>query len=1082
MQSSSEVRVFMFPNPAFLRMSAPLRSFVSSHVFRRKHPQHGQKLFCGNGVSKLGFATSRMSAVCEAVYDGVGEMEDGITSLGRGGDGMHLLCLMEERGISANYQTYQCLLDTCLRSRSVSEGKKIHGRILKSGFGDENDLVSRLVDVYISKCELNDAIKMFDEFPIRKLTLWNKLISELFARDSIKQVLVVFSQMLREDIEPDAATFSVILRACGGGKVALNCIQKIHAKVINNGFESNELVCNPLINLYSKMGLVDLALRVFEELEFRDNVSWVAMISGFSQNGREKEALRLFTDMHISGIFPTPYVLSSCLSACTKVEQFELGAQLHALIFKWGFSTEIFVCNSLVTLYSRSGNLLNAEEIFKQMNRRDRVSYNTLISGLAQSALSDRAIQLYRTMQLDGLKPDCVTVASLLSACASTTALHKGKQLHGYSIKSGMSADVIIEGSVLDLYVKCSDIKTAYEFFMATETENVVLWNVMLVAYGQLGDLSKAFHIFSQMQVEGLIPNQYTYPSILRTCTSLGALDLGEQIHSQVVKTGFRHNVYVCSVLIDMYAKHGYLDVARGIFERLDEDDVVAWTAMIAGYTQHDMFAEALKLFKELQVRGIQSDNIVLSNAISACAGMQALGFGKQIHGKSVIHGYSVDLSVGNALVSLYARCGRVQEAYLAFDRIDVKDSVTWNGLISGFSQSQYYEEALYVFSLMNRAGFEADLFTYASAVSAAANMANVKLGKQIHANMIKTRYDLETEACNALITLYAKCGDLHDSRTEFMETREKNEISWNSMITAFSQHGFGIEALHLFEEMKRYHAVPNHVTFLGVLSACSHVGLVDQGMHYFKSMSSEFGLAPKPEHYASVVDLLGRAGYLSRAKDFINDMPIEPDAMVWRTLLSACRVHKNNDIAEFAAHHLLQLEPEDSATYVLLSNIYAVAGKWECRDQMRQMMKDRGVKKEPGRSWINVGNSVHVFYVGDRLHSLADKIYSFLDDLNKQAAKVGYIQEPYSLWNEMEQKQKDPTVYVHSEKLAISFGLLTLSSKMPIHVFKNLRVCNDCHNWIKLVAKVSNRTIVVRDAYRFHHFEGGSCSCKDYW
>uniref|UniRef100_A0A7N0UU04 DYW domain-containing protein n=1 Tax=Kalanchoe fedtschenkoi TaxID=63787 RepID=A0A7N0UU04_KALFE len=1059
----------------FLGISLPLRCFLSRHV-------SWPKLFCTNGTSNLDFAARGMTAVCSATFDSVGQMEDGFISLGRGGDGLQLLCFMEERGIAANYQTYQCLLDSCFRSGSVSEAMKIHGRILRSGFAEEHDLSSCLVHVYLSKGEFNNAIQLFDDLPIRKLSLWNELISGLFARNLINQVLDVFSRMLQVGIGPDTTTFSTVLRACGGGKVALNCIQQIHAKVIYCGFQSNELVCNPLIDLYSKMGLVDSAQMVFEELRVRDNVSWVAMISGFSQNGLEKEALHVFIGMHTSGVFPTPYVISSCLSACTKVELFELGAQLHALVFKWGFSTEIFVCNALVTLYSRSGNLLNAEEIFKQMKQRDRVSYNTLISGLAQSGHSDRAIQLYRNMQLDGLTPDCVTVASLLSACASTVALHKGKQLHGYTIKSGMSADVIIEGSVLDLYVKCSDIETAYEFFMSTETENVVLWNVMLVAYGQLGDLSKALKVYSQMQIEGLIPNQYTYPSILRTCTSVGALDVGEQIHSQVVKTGFRHNVYVCSVLIDMYAKHGKLDVARGIFERLDEDDVVAWTAMIAGYTQHDLFAESLKLFKKMRMRAIQSDNIVLSNAISGCASMQASRLGKQIHGQSVIHGYSFDLSVGNALVSLYARCGRVQDAYLAFDRIDEKDSVTWNGLISGLSQSQYYEEALNVFYSMNQAGFEADLFTFASAVSAAANMANVKQGKQIHAIMIKTGYDLETEACNAIITLYAKCGHLGDSRKEFMEMPDKNEISWNSMITAFSQHGFGVEALNLFEEMKRSYFVPNHVTFLGVLSACSHVGLVDVGMQYFKSMSSEFGLAPKPEHYASVVDLLGRAGYLSRAKDFINDMPIKSDAMVWRTLLSACRVHKNSNIAEFAAHHLLQLEPEDSATYVLLSNIYAVAGKWECRDQVRQMMKDRGVKKEPGRSWINVGNSVHAFYVGDRLHYLADKIYDFLDDLNGQATKVGYIQEPYCLWNEMEQKQNDPTVYVHSEKLAISFGLLTLSSKMPIHVFKNLRVCNDCHNWIKFVSVVSSRIIVVRDAYRFHHFEGGKCSCKDYW
>ncbi|KAF2288233.1 hypothetical protein GH714_005194 [Hevea brasiliensis] len=563
----------------------------------------------------------------------------------------------------------------------------------------------------------------------------------------------------------------------------------------------------------------------------------------------------------------------------------------------------------------------------------------------------------------------------------------------------------------------------------------------MLVAYGQLNNLSGSVQVFRQMQIEGFIPNQFTYPSILRTCTSFGALDLGEQIHSQVIKAGFQFNVYVCSVLIDMYAKHGKLDIAQGLLRRLTEEDVVSWTAMIAGYTQHDLFAEALKLFEEMLNRGIQSDNIGFSSAISACAGIQALNQGQQIHAQSYVSGFSQDLSIGNALVSLYARCGRIQEAYLAFEKIDAKDSISWNGLISGFAQSGYCEEALKIFVRMKRANVEASLFTFGSAVSAAANMANIKQGKQIHCMIIKTGFDLEIEVSNALITLYAKCGCIDDAKREFFEMSEKNEVSWNAMITGYSQHGCGNEAVNLFEEMKQVGALPNHVTFVGVLSACSHVGLVNQGLAYFESMSKEHGLVPKPEHYACVVDLLSRAGRLSQAKKFIEEMPIEPDAMVWRTLLSACIVHKNTAIGEFAALHLMELEPEDSATYVLLSNMYAVAGNWDCRDQTRQMMKDKGVKKEPGRSWIEVKNSVHAFFVGDKLHPLADKIYEFLADLNKRAAEIGYKQDRYSLLNDVEQEQKDPAVYIHSEKLAIAFGLLSLSDPIPIRVMKNLRV-----------------------------------------
>lgn len=996
---------------------------------------------------------------------------------------IEILKLMEQRGISANTQTFIWLLDSCLNSANFIEAKRLHAKILKLGFDKDEVLLNKVYDVYISSGDLGGAVKVFDEMSQRSVFAWNKLISGFVARKKYCRVLDLFLGMLNENVSPNEVTFGCVLKACGGsGSVGFECVKQIHGMAILYGFGSSAQVCNPLIDLYAKNGCLDTARKVFDQLIFKDSISWVAMISGLSQNGYEQEGVVLFCRMHMMGIRPTPYALSSALSACTKIGSFEVGEQFHGLVFKWGFSSETYVNNALVTLYSRSGKLLSAEQIFSKMQLRDEVSYNSLISGLALSGYSDRSLGLFEKMQLDCLKPDCVTVASLVSTCASIGARCKGGQLHCYAIKLGMCRDIIVEGSLLDLYVKCADVVTAHKYFLTTKMENVVLWNVMLVAYGQLDDLTTSFQIFRQLQVQGLIPNQYTYPSILRTCTSVGALDLGEQIHTQAVKTGFQFNSYVCSVLIDMYAKLGKLSIAEGILRRFAQDDVVSWTAMIAGFVQHDLFVEALKIFKEMQYRGILSDNIGFSSAISACAGIQALNQGRQIHAQAYLCGFSDDLSIGNALVNLYARCGRIEEAYVVFRKIDHKDKITWNGLISGFAQSGCYEQALEVFSQMNNVGVEVNSYTFGSAVSAAANMANIKQGNQIHAMIIKRGYDSETESSNVLITLYAKCGSIDDAKRKFLEMPAKNEISWNAMITGYSQHGYGVEAVNLFETMQQHGVMPNYVTFVGVLSACSHVGLVDEGLRYFESMSEKYGLVPKSEHYVCVVDLLGRAGLLSRAKEFIETMPIEPDAMVWRTLLSACRMHKNMKIGEIAAHYLLNLEPDDSATYVLLSNIYALEGKWKLRDQIRQLMKDRGVKKEPGQSWIEIKNSIHAFFVGDRLHPLADRIYEFLDNLNERASKIGYVHSRTSLWSDIEQEQKDPTVYIHSEKLAVAFGLLSLSSPAPVRVIKNLRVCNDCHNWIKFVSKISNRAIVVRDAYRFHHFEGGMCSCKDYW
>uniref|UniRef100_A0A1D1ZF14 Pentatricopeptide repeat-containing protein At4g13650 n=1 Tax=Anthurium amnicola TaxID=1678845 RepID=A0A1D1ZF14_9ARAE len=1069
---------------SFSRLSAPhflLRKPAVPWPPGRRQPKL-LKFFAGHGRWPCA-ASFGHSAACAALGDlSEGDYGGNLSNEIPKRDGLVLLNLMEQRDVVADRNTYASLLDGCLHSGSLVDAQRIHGRVLKLGLDREDILCDRLLDAYSVFGDMGDAVRLFDGMYHRTIASWNGIIVGFLLRRQNQSVLAFFRRMLKECGEMDPTAFSSVLRACSDGNICWHFVQQVHAKIIRCGFSNNPVVGNPLIDMYSKNGYIHSAHLVFDELGSRDSTTWVAMLSGFSQNGLGEEAFFLYYQMHQSGIVPTPYVFSSVLSACTKSELFVQGKQLHAQAFKWGLFTETFVSNALICLYSRCGDMESAGKVFGGMPRRDGVTYNSLISAHAQHGNSNSAVHFFRDMQLSGFKPDSVTIAGLLSACASIGAIQKGMQLHSYTLKSGISSDIIIEGSLLDLYVKCADIETAHKFFDGANKDNVVLWNVMLVAYGQMGDLEESFDLFHRMQVASVKPNQYTYPSVLRTCTAVGAIDLGEQVHSLVVKTGYEHNVYVSSVLIDMYSKCGRLEIARKILETMTDNDVVSWTAMIAGYTQHEFYVEALETFEEMQIRGIQSDNIGLSSAISACTGILAIQQGLQVHAQAFVSGYSKDISIGNALTNFYARCGRLRDAYSAFHAVETKDEISWNGLISGFSQSGLCEEALNVFAVMNRDGVKANLFTFASVISAAANIADVKPGKQIHARMIKTGYDSEIEASNVLITLYSKCGCIEDAKMVFSAMSERNEVSWNAMITGYSQHGHGREALSLFDIMNKEGLKPNHVTFVGVLSACSHVGLVNEGINYFESMSSQHGIVPRPEHYACVVDILGRAGQLDRARGFIEEMPIDPDAMVWRTLLSACRVRKNIEIGEFAARHLLQLEPHDSATYVLLSNIYAVTRRWDCRDRMRQMMKDRGVRKEPGRSWIEVKNSLHAFFVGDRLHPLSNDIYKFLDDLNEKATEVGYKQDRESFLHDIEQEQRDPTIYVHSEKLAVAFGLISLSPQIPIRVIKNLRVCNDCHTWMKFVSRIMGRAIIVRDAYRFHHFKDGDCTCCDYW
>ncbi|CAA6658580.1 unnamed protein product [Spirodela intermedia] len=829
----------------------------------------------------------------------------------------------------------------------------------------------------------------------------------LLSRGKKQSALVFFLRMLEEFQDAGgAAPVAGVLWAFSAND--WDFVPQVHGRLVRSGLSANPAFANPLIDLYSKRGLVGDAFSVFEELSSPDIVTCVAMLSGFSQSGLGGEALQLFRWMLRSGACPTPYSRREHLHRRWRA------APCQA--FKWGFSQETFVGNALISLYAQEGDMTAAGKMFDGMPRHDGVTFNSLISAHTQEGNTLETFFFFREMQSSGLKADSVTIAGLCGGCAAAGDAARGAQLHCYALKAGLLSDIIIEGSLL--------ICTS-----SSDEDNVVLWNLMLVAYGQEGDLRRSFELFRRMQAVGTAPNQYTFPSLLRTCTAAGALDLGEQVHALVVKAGFEPNGYVCSVLVDMYAKSGQLAAARGILERAEPPpDLAAWTSMVAGYSQHGLFSEALGAFCAMQRSGIRPDHVGLAGAITACAGILAIRGGCRCTRRP----------------AFYAKSGRASDAAAAFFSVATKDEVSWNALIAGLAQGGHCEEA----------GLGVNPIACGSAAVAAADMADVKRGRQIHGRMVRAGCDGRVEAGNVLVTLYAKCGSIEEAEMAFSAMPERNEISWNAMITGYSQHGRGAAALELFEKMKEEGLRPNHATFAG------------EGVAHFQSMAAAHGVLPRAEHYAGVIDILGRAGELRRARRFVEEMPGGADAMAWRTLLGACRVHRN-----------MELDPEDAAAYVLLSNIYSAARRWDCRDRVRRMMKERGVKKEPGRSWIEAGNYMHAFFAGDRLHPRAAEIYNFLEVLNHRAAAEGYSAETGRT------KEEDTAAYVHSEKLAVAFGLMSSPApEMPIRVIKNLRVCDDCHTWMKFVSRIAARTVILRDVYRFHHFKDGACSCRDYW
>eukprot|EP01018_Ginkgo_biloba_P020216 Gb_20456 [translate_table: standard] len=597
---------------------------------------------------------------------------------------------------------------------------------------------------------------------------------------------------------------------------------------------------------------------------------------------------------------------------------------------------------------------------------------------------------------------------------------------------------VLFLESILELHITKATLATNAEISLLGENSNVN-GNDMSGDLRRLckeGRLKEAFHILHVMDHRGIRPDSLTYASLLQGCANKKALQEGKSVHIHMTESGFKPDVFLGNTLVSMYVKCGSLVDARRVLDEMPERNVVSWTALIAAYARHGYSEKALTVFNQMQRTGIQPNQFTFASVLPACANLEALEHGKQIHEDIVRSGFQYNVFVGSALVDMYIKCQRVKP---------VSD-------------------------------------TFASVLPACANLAALKHGQKIHDNIIKSGFESDVFVGNALIDMYAKCGIIEDAHRVFDKMLRRDVVSWNAMVVGYAMHGCGNKALQLFEEMRYSDTNPDHVTFVGVLSACRHTGQVDAGWQYFDFMSSHYYITPAMEHYCCMVDLLGRAGLLLEAQDFIDKMPIEPDAAVWGSLLGACRIHTNIELGEKVAGRLFELDPKNAASYVVLSNIYAAAGRWEDIEKLQKMMKDRSIKKKPGCSWIEVNNKVHTFLLGDRSHPQSQKIYAELEALSEQMKESGYVPNTAFVLYDVGEEQKEHVLCHHSEKLAIAFGLINTPPGTPIRIVKNLRVCGDCHTATKFISKIVSREIVVRDANRFHHFEDGHCSCKDYW
>ncbi|XP_057492162.1 pentatricopeptide repeat-containing protein At3g14330-like [Actinidia eriantha] len=618
--------------------------------------------------------------------------------------------------------------------------------------------------------------------------------------------------------------------------------------------------------------------------------------------------------------------------------------------------------------------------------------------------------------------------------------------------------------------------------------------NSTLKSLTKSGKLDDALRLIESLPPKSAAaePDLGAYVSLLHSCISRRSLEHGQRLYLQLLLSRERgtHNLLnnptLKSKLITLYSVCGRIDEARRVFEdglETENFPESVWVAMAIGYSRNGCSKDVLVLYCDMLCRFVRPGNFGFSIALKSCTKLFELRVGRVIHGQIVKANEDPDQVVYNSLLRLYAECGCFEDVLRVFDEMPERDIASWNSLIGGYVRRDQLLEAFDTFRRMQGEGVGFSWVTLTTMLPICARVTSLYKGKEIHAQIVKSKTIPDLFVINSLMDMYVKCGAVDYSGRIFGGMKRKDLTSWNTVLSGYAINGLMTKAMGFFDELLDSGLCPDGITFVALLSGCSHAGLTNEGQALFDKMKTEFGISPSLEHYACLVDILGRGGRIKEAMEVVKNMPMKPTGSIWGSLLNSCRLHGKVPLAENISKRLFELEPNNPGNYVMLSNIYASVGLWEGVNMVREMMEKRGIKKEAGCSWIQVKNRLHTFVAGGGFELRSSNDYKTLwDELEEAMKAVGYAPDTKVVLHDINDVMKATWVCGHSERLATMFGLIHTGSGLPIRITKNLRVCVDCHSWMKIVSEVTGRLIVLRDTNRFHHFDKGNCSCKDYW
>ncbi|CAL5183943.1 unnamed protein product [Lathyrus oleraceus] len=714
--------------------------------------------------------------------------------------------------------------------------------------------------------------------------------------------------------------------------------------------------------------------------------SYNAIINRHSTQGSHRQVLITYASMLNAHVASDAYTFPSLLKACSSLNLFLPGISLHQRIIVNGLSTDSYIASSLINFYVKFGCSQVARKVFDFMPEKNVVPWTTVIGCYSRMGDVHEAFSLFHQMRYQGTQPSSVTLLSLLFGVSELSDV---QCLHACATCYGFMSDLNLSNSLLNVYAKCGSIGDCRKLFDFIDQRDIVSWNSLLSAYAQIGDLCEVLLLLKAMKVQGFEPGLQTFGSVLSVAASRGDMRLGRLVHGQILRAGFDLDAHVETSLIVMYLKGGNIDVAFRMFERSIDMDVVLWTAMISGLVQNENADKALAVFNQMLKFGMKPSTETMASVVTACAQMGSYNIGTSIHGYILRQELSLDTAAHNSLVTMYAKCGHLDQSSIVFHKMNKRDLVSWNAIVAGYAQNGYVYKAFSLFNEMRSCRQAPDSLTIVSLLQGCASTGQLHPGKWIHGFVIRNALRPCILVDTSLVDMYCKCGDLDTAQRCFNQMENHDLVSWSAIISGYGYHGRGETALRLYSKFLETRIKPNHVIFLSVLSSCSHNGLIDQGLNIYESMTRDFGIAPNLEHHACVVDLLCRAGKVEEAYNLYRKMFSEPALDVLGIILDACRANGNNELGDTIANDILKLRPISAGNYVQLAHCYASTNKWEGVGEVWTHMRSLGLRKIPGWSFIDIHGIITTFFTDHNSHPQFLEIENTMKILRKEMNKM---------------------------------------------------------------------------------------------